>query len=89
MAKISANPEINLSLTFTVNEAEARALDALVGYGDDAFIKVFKESLGAAYIRDHERGLREFFQSIRSLVPPILSRIDRSRDAFNSTPLKP
>jgi hypothetical protein len=42
MAKITTRPNVNLDLTFTINESEARALDALAGYGDDSFIKAFK-----------------------------------------------
>lgn len=66
MATITGKPNIDLRVTITIDEAEARALDALVGYGDDAFIKAFKEKLGECYIRDHEVGLRKFFQDIRS-----------------------
>ena len=82
MAKITEQPNVDMKLTFTINEDEARALDALVGYGDDAFIRVFKENLGAAYIENHEAGLRTFFQDVRTFVPPALSRLDRARKAF-------
>lgn len=59
MAKITAQPTIDMTVTFSVSEAEARALDGLVGYGDDAFIATFKDQLGSAYIRNHEAALRE------------------------------
>ena len=83
MAKITGKPTIELSLTFTINEKEARALDALVGYGDDAFIKAFKDNLGKAYIDGNEEGLREFFTSIRSMMPNYLNKINNARGIFN------
>lgn len=72
-ATIEFGAEIDLS------EVEVRALDALVGYGDDAFLKVFKEKLGSVYIRDHEKGLRSFFTSVREQVLPALRDIDQAR----------
>lgn len=82
MAQICNSTDINLKVTFVVNEAEARALDALVGYGDDAFVKVFYEKLGQAYMAPNEAGLRSFFKSIRSEMPGILTRLDKARESF-------
>ena len=50
MAQITQKPTVTLDLNFRVTEAEARALNALVGYGDDAFIVAFKEKLGKVYL---------------------------------------
>jgi hypothetical protein len=82
MAKLTQRPVVDVSATFTVNEAELRALDALAGYGDDAFIKAFYEKLGSAYMLEHEHGLREFLQSVRNFAPAILHRADAARKAF-------
>jgi hypothetical protein len=82
MAKIVQNASVTISLTFTVSETEARALDALVGYGTDDFLKVFYEHLGTHYMKPHEAGLRSLFESIRDSVPSYLSRADRARKAF-------
>lgn len=70
---------LSFSAVLTLNETEVRALDAIVGYGDDAFLKVFKEKLGAAYIRDHDAGLRSAFEAIRRDVLPALHEIDQAR----------
>ena len=83
MAKVTARPKLDLIVNFAVNESEARALDALVGYGDDAFIQVFYEKLGKAYMQDHEQGLRKFFKSIRGQMPTILARMRQAREAFD------
>mgnify|MGYP006348599173 CR=1 FL=1 len=77
--KASINWRIEFSATLKLNESELRAFDALVGYGDDAFLKVFREGLGEAYIRNHEAGLRSAFEAIRSQVIPAIQNIDRSR----------
>jgi hypothetical protein len=70
---------IAFSTTITINETEIRALDALVGYGFDSFIGVFKDKLGAAYIRDHESGLKSFFETVGHDVLPALNDIDTAR----------
>lgn len=79
MSSSKINATISFSATLTLNETEIRALDALVGYGDDAFLEVFKEKLGKAYIRDHEAGLRSAFAAIRTDVLPALRDIDQVR----------
>lgn len=83
MAKITQQPTVTVEATFTVNEAELRALDALAGYGDDAFIKMFYESLGKSYMQPHEAGLREFLKSIRDIAGPIIRRTVNARKEFN------
>lgn len=82
MATATRNPVvfIGVRVHFEVDEEEARALDDLAGYGDDAFIKAFYENLGKAYMEKHEAGLRRFLQSIRRVVGPGLSAIDEARD---------
>lgn len=82
MAKIATHAEIELRLGIELNEAEARALDALVGYGADSFIKVFYEHLGEHYMKPHEKGLRSLFKSITETVPQYLKRVDDAREAF-------
>ena len=60
-----------------------RGFHALVGYGDDAFIEHFKEKLGTSYIRDHEKGLKEFFATVRSEILPQLHTVDELRKVAN------
>ena len=79
MARIIGSAKLDLVLTFTISESEARALDGLAGYGDDAFITAFYERLGKSYMRDHEQGLRLFLKSIREFIPNQLRLIDDAR----------
>lgn len=82
MAQVTVNPKLDISISFTINEEEARALDALSGYGDDAFIKVFKEKLGETYMKNHEQGLRSFLRSIRTIVSGGLATLEQARQLF-------
>lgn len=83
MAQLEAKTKLDLSVSFTVNESELRALDALAGYGDDAFIQMFYKNLGESYMKPYEAGMREFLKSIRNVAAPILSQTDKARKAFN------
>ncbi len=82
MAKITQQADINLTFTFTINEAEARALDALVGYGTDEVLRVFMEHLGSHYMKAHTGGLKTFLSDVRAIIPPMLSRLDEARKTF-------
>jgi len=82
VAEITVRPKIEVTVTFQISEAEARALDALVCYGDDAFIKYFYQFLGRHYMEPHEAGLRSLFKSVRDFMPGILSRTNKAREAF-------
>ncbi len=83
MAKIVGKPNVGLEFNFQLNEAEARALDALVGYGTDKFLEVFYQKLGKAYLSPHEQGLRSLFDAVRKNVPPLISRLNDAKSAFN------
>lgn len=83
MAKLTARPLMELQVAFAVSEIEARALDALVGYGDDEFIEVFYTKLGKAYMEEHEAGLRSFFKSIREMMPGYLKLADDAKAVFS------
>ena len=82
MAKLTARPQLDIKIEFVVNESEARALDALVGYGDDAFLKHFYQ-LGEHYMKPHEEGLRSFFKTIRKELAGPLSRLAAARRSFD------
>lgn len=79
MAKAVSKPVVTVVVTFEIDEEEARALDALAGYGDDAFIKAFYEKLGKSYMEDHEYGLRRFLKTIRDVVTPAMNKADKAR----------
>lgn len=82
-SRIVQRPRVDIDVAIKLNESEMRALDALVGYGPDAFLKVFCEKLGGAYMRPHEAGLRSLFATVKAHIPSILRRADAARKAFN------
>lgn len=81
MAKIDCRPNISAFITLRLSEAEAAALDAIVGYGVDPFLKVFYEQLGKSYLQDHEAGLRSLFESVRTGEASVQSFLNKAKDA--------
>lgn len=85
MAKVIGYGEIKGEVTLVLSEDEAKALDALVGYGHKNFLEVFYAHLGKAYLQPHERGLKSLFESVRTgegSVSNFLKRIHDARDVF-------
>ena len=86
MAKVIGHGEINGEVTLVLNESEARALDAIVGYGAEPFLKAFYEHLGKAYLQPYERGLRSLFESVRTgdgSVSLFLTKLQDARAVFS------
>ena len=82
MSRLTQVPTVEVSATIKLNESELRALEALVGYGTDSFLKVFYGQMGKTYMQPHEAGLRSLFTVIRSDLNPILARADAAKKAF-------
>lgn len=75
--RVGTTLSVNFQSVLHLTEPEIRALDALVGYGIEPFIKAFYEKLGESYMRDHVGGLRTLFESIEIQVRPELARVDQ------------
>lgn len=72
---------VDFRVTFDLTEGQARALDAMVGYGADAFFKAFY-TLGQNYMRPYEGAMRDLFKQVAEQVSPELARIDRAKKAL-------
>jgi hypothetical protein len=81
--EVTSNSVMGFNVFMKLTESEARALDALVGYGFKETIKVFYEHLGTSYMKPHEKGLESLFDSVRKEIPRHLSRIDKTRKGFS------
>ena len=81
---VKSTAKIEFKVTFVLDEVQARALDALVGYGATPFLRVFYRHLGKGYLEAHEGGLRRLFRAVTEQVQPELARIDRARKAIDS-----
>jgi hypothetical protein len=80
--RLHTSGAVSFRAHITLTEVECRALDALVGYGADAFIKALYNSLGAAYMQEHEEGLKSFFEAARRDVLPALKVINQAGSLF-------
>ena len=82
MSRLMQAPIVEVGATIKLTEAELRALEALVGYGDGPFLEVFYKHMGRHYLQPHEAGLKSLFAVIRSDLAPILDRADAAKKAF-------
>ncbi len=80
----TSNSVMQFNVFLKLSEGEARALEALTGYGHKAFLKYFYEHLGTSYLQPHEKGLISLFDSIKREIPAHLSRIDKTIEAFEN-----
>lgn len=83
MASLHPRHRVTVMATIEFDEGELRALDAMIGYGTDEFIKAFYEKLGKSYMETHEKGLRRLFSTLKESIPVALSDVDRARDALD------
>lgn len=63
--------KIEFKVKCELTEGELRALDALVGYGFDNFIKAFYSGLGKHYLQPYEKDLKSLFDTVESLRPKL------------------
>ena len=77
VVEVQTSVEITATIRFT--EGQLRALDAMVGYGDDAFLRAFYVKLGKHYMKPFERDLRDLFGQIRRTVPTALREVETVR----------
>ncbi len=83
MAEFKGSPaRVVVTATFTINEDEMAALEALQGYGVDKFLSIFYNELGKAYLGPHEAGMRSLLESVHEQVPQILKRAKDGRKAM-------
>lgn len=79
MEKPRIIPTVSFTVDFKLTEREAMALDALAGYGADAFLKVFYKHLGVHYMKPFDKDLRALFEKIKELKPAINTIQDARR----------
>lgn len=85
--KSVSSTKLSFEVRLTLTEGEARALDAIVGYGPDAFVKWFYANLGKSYLKPHENDMRSFFETVRVEMSRELSKIDNARRAIKEAGL--
>jgi len=86
--KFKSNSVIGGKIYLELEEGEARALEAICGYGPDAFVKWFYKNLGEHYLKPHEDAMRSLFATVRAELPKHLSKLDKARKFFKDLDLK-
>ena len=84
MAQLLGRPEIKLKIALELNEEEARALEAILGYDVNNFIEVFYGHMGKAYLEKYEDGLRSLFATARQPLSIWLDRVKIARQSFEA-----
>lgn len=87
MNAVTSSANISGRVYLELTENEARALDAIVGYGADEFVKWFYKNLGTHYLKPHEQAMRSLFEKCRSELPRHFKAFDTAREAFNQKSL--
>lgn len=71
-----------------LSEGEARALEAICGYGPDEFVKWFYKYHGKHYLQPHEKAMRSLFSTVKDQLPKHLTKLDKAREHFKELGLK-
>ncbi|MFM2292650.1 MAG: Caulobacter phage Cr30 [Bacteroidota bacterium] len=86
--KINSTVKIDFQVTLKLNEQEARALEAIAGYGSSEFLKCFYEHLGKHYLQPNESGVISLFSTIRNEIPKHISKLEKCRKQLNNESCK-
>ena len=84
MATVITNKNFKFEIKLTLSEEEARALDAIAGYGTQEFLDVFYQYLGTHYLERNEDGLRTLFLTIQNDLRQQLNQINYIRNEISN-----
>lgn len=82
VSRLRQAPRVELDVDIRLTLHEVLALEALVGYGVEPFLKVFYEKMGRHYLQPHERGIRSLFETIATDLAPLKKRAENAWTAF-------
>jgi hypothetical protein len=80
VSDIQITKTVSITAQIPMTEGELRALTAIACYGADAFLKVFYERLGKAYLGPFEQDMRALFGRIAHTVEPALVQVKEARE---------
>jgi len=83
--------ESSFTLDLKLTEEEARALGAIIAYGDTEFLRFFYKCLGKDILKPNEDGLRNLFSAVDEKLLPLLDKIDDANETVEKVfnPTKP
>jgi len=73
----SVNVKTHIEATVTFDEVQLRALDGMLGYGKEAFLKCFYTQCGTYYLKPYEAGVDSLFDKLKQEVSDALHKIDK------------
>jgi hypothetical protein len=84
MKTISAKSKVNIEFSITLNLTvdEASALDAIVGYGVDEFLKTFYQHVGKAYLEPYESSMKDLFKKVKEELPFEIAKIKTAQEGI-------
>lgn len=85
MAQLFNRPTITLNVCLALDDSETAALQALTGYSNDALLKAIESKVSEALVREHRPGLSSLFDSIRSLLGPIVDKGNEAKKVFHGS----
>lgn len=86
MAKVRhAKVRAELTVLLELSEAEVKALDGIFGYDVEAFLRVFYERMGKAYVQPHEAGVRSLHETIHSVLAGPIRAYDVAARAMHES----
>lgn len=80
---------IDFMADVTLSEQEILALDGILGYNVDTFLKVFYEKMGKSYVQPHESGVRSLHENLRKQLSPLVATITEARKRINDALREP
>jgi hypothetical protein len=90
MAQIRSQiADIDAKIVLILSEDEARALEAIVGYGPEKFIEWFEKNHGKHYISKAKLGIKSLFETTRRELPQHISKLEDARNLLNLPSKKP
>lgn len=79
---IKSGFQLDCTIQLNLNEGQARALEAICGYGPDSFVKWFYKNCGTHYLKPHEQAMRDLFAVVMKELPGHLNKLDKARAAL-------
>lgn len=87
MAKVTGQSvtetRVVLKTQLELDEIEVRALDGIFGYDVEKFLEVFYRTMGAAYVKPFEAGVRSLHATIRRELAGPLAAVTEARQKLD------
>jgi hypothetical protein len=79
MEVTKSTSNMDFGVIIKLSEKEARALEAITGYGVKSFLEVFYKHLGSSDLKHYEEGVIQLFETLKIELPWHLNKFDRIR----------